>query len=380
MALYWNPWSLAGISAWFLGWILAVLVYAARPRSLQNRSLALFLALCATGFGVGVGWMFAATDAQTSLALQATSLAGFYASTPVYLLFLSTLPSRATRWLRPKPVRALLIGWAIAAPFLAVAYFDLLVGGVVEVPYAKQDSYWTPLGTRLFEAHSILTATLGVVAAVDAWRVAAPGSFARVQAKWYMSAFIIWEIAQLSAFTLIEVAFSQAAPDVRLYTAAAAVILPAAVLLLMLMMAYGLLKFQLFSLDLRIKVGLTRSMVVAPFAIAFFVVTETLEGLLPFDSYWAGLAAAGALSLLIVPLQRKANHLADRLMPGVHDERGYLDTRKETLYMAAVEGAWTDGDPTEIAVLRRIQERLGLDAKTARLLEAKALGKAQAET
>ncbi len=372
VALYWNPWALVGIASWIIGWGLAALVYASRPRHLQNRFLALYLVLLASGFGVGVGWMFAAADAATSLGLQAVSLAAYYASGPVYVLFLSTLQTRTMAWARPTWVRVSLGVWALAAAFGSVAYFDALVGGVIEVPYAKQDSYWTPLGTRVFEAQAILTATLGVVAAVGAWWEAPRNSATRVQAGWYMAAFVTWEVAQLSAFVLIEIAFGQASPDVRLYTAAAGVILPAATLILMLMLGYGILKYQLFSIDLRLKRGLSRSIVIAPFAVVFFVTTETLESVLPFESYLAGLAAAGVLSLFGIPLQRGANRLADRLFPHVRDDARYRAARGEEIYRAALEGAWEDGvrSAVEVAILRRLQEQLGLADRDARRLEA----------
>ncbi len=371
MGLYWNPWALTGIVASLVAWALAFLIYLTNPRRLQNRALALFIVTMGTGFGVGVGWMFAAADVPTSLALQAVSLAGFYASAPFYLLFLSTLPTRTMAWLRPRPVRAAL--WVAPIPLVAamVVNFDHIVAGVVEVPYARFDSYWTRLGTLIFEIQALTTASLGIVAAVGAIRESPRGGLLHRQAQWYAGTFIVWEVLQLVAFTLLEVAFRSPNPSIVLYTVAAGVLFPAASLLFMLMLAYSILKVQLFHIDLRIKMGLRRSFVVAPFAVAFFVATESLESLVPFDSYWLGLAAAGVLTLAFVPLQRWASRLADGLMPTVQESPAYRARRAREIYAAAVEGARLDGmvTGTERAMLDRLASELGISARVAVALE-----------
>ncbi len=374
VGLYWNPWALVGMVSSVVAWALAALIYFTNPGRLQNRALALFIITMGTGFGVGVGWMFAAADVPTSLALQAVSLAGFYSSAPFYLLFLSTLPTRTMAWLRPRPVRVAL--WLAPIPIvLAMLFnFDRIVAGVIEVPYARFDSYWTRTGTLIFEAQAITTATLGIVAAVGAVRESPKGGLLHRQAKWYAATFVVWEVLQLVAFTLLEIAFRQANPSIALYTAAAGVIFPGAALLFMLMLAYSILKVQLFDIDLRIKIGLQRSFVAAPFAVAFFVATESLESLVPFDSYWMGLAAAGALSLAAVPLQRAATRMANALMPGVSDSLDYRDRRAREIYAAALGGALEDGavSVTERDVLNRLGAELGLDAASMRALEGQA--------
>lgn len=373
MGFYWNPWAVTGSVALFVGWGLAFLVYFTNPTRLQNRSLAIFLAFISTGFGIGVGWMFASDDVSTSLALQAVSLAGFYCALPFYLLFLSTLPTKTMKWLRPTWVRALLWVSPLVILPLMVVNFDRLVGGVIDVPYAKFDSYWTPLGTRIFEVQALTTSTLGILAAVGALVESPVDGPTRRQAKWYAATFIVWEVLQLAAFTILEVAFRSPNPSIALYTTAAGVLFPAASLLFLLMLAYSILKVQLFGIDLHIKAGLRRGLIVTPFAVAFFLVSESLEGALPFDSFWAGLAAAGVITLGLVPLQRASGRLADRIMPGVKDTPEYRERRARDIYQAAFEVAARDGTvtPREAAMLARLASELGLeDAPGASALQA----------
>ncbi|HET6403925.1 MAG TPA: hypothetical protein VFH78_04710 [Candidatus Thermoplasmatota archaeon] len=372
MGLYWNPWAVVGCIDLVLGWALAIAIYATNPTRLQNRALALFLAMLATGFGVGVGLMFAADDAVTSLALQAVSLAGFYCAAPFYLLFLSTLPTRTMRWLRPTWIRALLWLSPLAIVPLMLANFDALVAGVIEVPYARQDSYWTRTGTLVFEAIALVTATLGIVAAVGVYRESPPGSATRRQARWYGATFITWEVLQLTGFTLLEIAFRSPTPSILLYTLAAGILYPLACLLFVLMLAYSILKAQLFDIDLRIKWTINRGTVAAVFVVVFFVVSEGAQ--LVFQERvgaWAGLAAAALLVFALAPVQRFADRLTERAMPAVEGSPAYLQFRKLEVYKGAFEAAQEDGEVTERerAVLDRLRRELGVESADAAAIE-----------
>ncbi len=380
VGLYWNPWAVTGFVAGVLGWALAVVIYAARPGHLQNRSLALFMACIASGFGLGVGVMFASDDPTTSLALQAVSLVGFYASGPFYLLFLSTLPTRTMAWLRPWPVRALL--WI--APVFAVVFvltnFDRIVAGVIEVPYAQYDSVWTPFGTRVFEIQAIVTATLGIVAAIAVVVESPRGSIARKQAYWYAATFIVWDVLQSTAFIILEVAFRSATPRLDLYTLAAGIMFPATSLLFILMFAYAILKAHIFDIDLKLKWTLTQSTVAAAFVAVFFAVSEGAATFLgdTTGSTYAGIAATALLIFAFAPLQRLAARVTDSALPHVRDTAEYRLVRKREVYRAAVESALMDGGITtkERRVLATLADELGLTGREAFDVEAEASGPA----
>lgn len=372
MGFYWNPWAVVGCVDLVLGWALAIAIYATNPRRLQNRALALFLAMLATGFGIGVGLMFAADDPVTSLALQAVSIAGFYCAAPFYLLFLSTLPTRTMRWLRATWLRAILWVSPLAIIPLMLANFDALVAGVIEVPYARQDSYWTRTGTLIFEALAVLTATLGIVAAIGVYRESPPGSATRRQARWYAATFVTWELLQLTGFTLLEIAFRSATPSLVLYTIAAGILYPAACLLFIVMLAYSILKAQLFDIDLRLKWTLSKGTLAAVFVAVFFLVSEGAQLVLQERAGpWVGLAAAAMLVFALAPLQRFADSVMHRAMPAVEPTPTYVHFRKLEVYKAAVEAAHEDGDVTsrERAVLDRLRRELDVAEADARSVE-----------
>jgi hypothetical protein len=134
-------------------------------------------------------------------------------------------------------------------------------------------------------------------------------------------------------------------------------------LLFYCLLTYGILKSQLFDIDLRLKTVLRRSMIALPFAAAFFVVTETVERflLLPFDSFWLGLLAAGSFVLLIHPIQARATAIADRLLPAVDASPDYLEGRKDEVYRNAFETFLEDG--VIAARERKVLDRLRADLK-----------------
>ena len=364
MGLYWNPYGVVGSLGCVVGLALAVLVLARGRGRSQNRFLALLLACMAVGYGFSVGVMFAADDARTSLALQAVGGVFYFALLPVYVLFLSTLPTRWMAWARPVWVRCALGVAAIAFASIPVLWFDDIVAGVVPTPYARFDAVFTNLGIRWFEVQSVLTATLGIGVALLTVHESRRGTPARRQARSYAAAFIWFDVTQLAAYTVLEFAFRVRPPVLLLYTIAAAWILPIAFFVFLLLLAYGMLRFDLFELDLHIKAGLRRGLVLTPIAIAFFVASETLEGLLPIGSYWVGLAAAGVITIFLVPLQRGAHRAVERLMPHVQDTPAYRRNRAADIYRAAYESAGQDGrfTPREHDILDTLATQLGLGA------------------
>ena len=139
------------------------------------------------------------------------------------------------------------------------------------------------------------------------------------------------------------------------------------------LLTYGILKSQLFDIDLRLKTVLRRSMVALPYGLVFLVVKEGVEQflLLPFDGFWVGLLAAGSVVLLMRPIQENAEVLANRLLPSVDASPSYLDARKEDVYRHALETFLEDGIITmrERKVLDRLRADLAIDPSRALALE-----------
>lgn len=144
-----------------------------------------------------------------------------------------------------------------------------------------------------------------------------------------------------------------------------------------LLIAYGLLKFQLFGIDLTVKTSLKRSTIVGAFIAIFFVVSEGLE-IVVSGSFgtWAGLVAAGALTAAIRPLEQGAGKVADKIMPGVEPSDDYLDRRRVEVYQAAVERAAEDRvlDEQEREVLDTLADDLDVSQETARRIEQEVFG------
>lgn len=143
-----------------------------------------------------------------------------------------------------------------------------------------------------------------------------------------------------------------------------------------LLIAYGLLKFEIFDIDRKIKLGLRGSAIAGLFVLVFFAASETVEFFLSNQfGTWAGLGAAGLLTLGFRPIEERASRLSDRAMPGVDDSPAYEHKRKVEVYQAAVERAMGDEVLTERekGILAGLRDELGLRDNEAREIEERFL-------
>jgi uncharacterized membrane protein YebE (DUF533 family) len=139
------------------------------------------------------------------------------------------------------------------------------------------------------------------------------------------------------------------------------------------LVAYALLKYQLFDIDVKVKWTIKRGTIAAAFLFVFIVVAQLGQNFLSTEYGWAaGGLAAGALLFVLAPLQRVAERVADTAMPGVSTSSEYLSYRKLEVYKATIEGAMEDGAITEKerAMLGRLREKLGISTQDAAALEA----------
>jgi hypothetical protein len=131
-----------------------------------------------------------------------------------------------------------------------------------------------------------------------------------------------------------------------------------------LLVSYALVKFQLFDIDLRMKVALRSGTVAGAFVATFFVISESAAQYFGTwaGNVWIGLAAAGLLVFALHPIARLGDRIAHRAFPGVRDTATWRQERREELYRSAVEFALMDGTITihEHRRLGRMAERLGL--------------------
>lgn len=133
-------------------------------------------------------------------------------------------------------------------------------------------------------------------------------------------------------------------------------------------LAYGIVRYQLFDIDLKIKWTIARGTIAAAFLAVFFIVAQLGQNYLTGELGWAlGGVAAGLMLFAITPLQKAAERVADVAMPGVKATPQYVASRKEESFRFAVRMAYAD------RVLSREEERnlanlaadLGIDAARA---------------
>jgi len=363
----WNPWALPGFLACAADWILAVVVYRARPDRSQNRRLAILLAVEGSWLGTELGLAFLAADFRAAYASTAVGGALLLALPSAYLAFLGTLDSPLARPFRGPFAGAALFTTGIGGALLFLGSRDRFVPGFTALPtwpYAWVPGPW--LGYFNILVAVLLTYALAV--AFTAWRRQPVGSPRRKAARAYLLATGIrdtWIVLAAAGFA------ASILWGANLFGAAEFVQVAVVYLLSALLLSYGVLSTQLFDIEFKVKLAVEKSTIVAAFALAFLVVSEVVERSLGVQGEIFGIAAAVAVGLVFRRVERVAGRLANRLMPGVEDTQTYRTVRKHEVYRAAVESALQDGEITERErnVLATVAEHMGLSTADARRIE-----------
>lgn len=240
--------------------------------------------------------------------------------------------------------------WQIATVAIAMGVFPMYVQGAITV---APPSVLPTLSTDLFFLVAIL-----VVA--GAWVWAAMGENGRL--AWF-TAWVILGVSLAGVAAGVWFGF-----DTAINSGAIGVLRVAATGLL----AYAIVRHQLFDIDLKIKWGISRGTLAAIFIATFFVVSELVSGLLSQTiGIVSGVLITGVLVFALSPLQRIADRLADSAMPHVRDTEAYRRKRAGEIYRAAVGSALEDGVVTEKErdVLATLAQELGLGPKDCREIE-----------
>lgn len=222
----------------------------------------------------------------------------------------------------------------------------------------------------------------GFAAAIHSWLIATSEAD-RERAKAFTLAFGIRDVLWTITFTM-SIAFfygyvgtgANGIPDpsstLRVLTQ---VVYALAVILYVPLVAYGVLRVQLFDVDLRIKRSIKRSTVAAAFVATFFVVSE-LAGNFLSNQLGAvlGVLLTGALVFFMDPIQRAAERVSNAAMPNTHDTPEYESYRKLQVYENALRAALEDGhiSDRQRRVLNSMIQSMGIDETIAEQLEADA--------
>lgn len=335
--------------------VVGGLALTPRPRPPANVALAAFLALQAAQIASG-----AVTDQLPTRTLaynaQVYSAAFLVALDLAYVHFLlRALDTPLVRPLKTRTGRALL--W-LATPLVALPF-------VAPTRFVGPDL--TPIGWRLaLDTADAVVVTFALACAGSAWLRAAHGSVARRRARLYAIGFGIQDATVLAFYAIIRSSSSA----VDWYDNYAS---PALFTIAMAVIGYAMLRWQLFDIDLRIRAGISRAALASFFVATFVIVAQLAQNYLTGALGWlVGGLAAGVLLVALRPLERIAERLASRAMPGVAPTNEYLAFKKLDVYRAAVESALEAGgiDVKERTMLDRLREKLGVAATDANAVEA----------
>ncbi|HUR68339.1 MAG TPA: hypothetical protein VM370_03775 [Candidatus Thermoplasmatota archaeon] len=372
MAWFLNPWAGVGYAAMLAAWGMTALLLAATPTTRQARILPLLLTLEGIGAAGGFGMMWSTDQAADAYAWQVIGMANALLISGVYLLFVSTLATPLAKPLKSRVAQAIIVLAALLGACYVVLRPGLFVATVVPV-------WWAPWEAVPGAGWDALFAILGAVslyafvATLDARRRTLPGSEARGRATLYIIAFGVRDLLYGILYFTGPLWFQRVQPLSDITVIA---FLPGATVIFCLLLGYGVLRGQLFDIDLRIRHGIRRGTLAGVFLAVFFVVATVAENYLSSTyGYLAGGAAAGLLLFAVAPLQRVAERVSHAAIPAARVTPEYLAFRKLEVYKAAVESARETGGitPKERAMLARLGVKLGLAEADARAIEGDVL-------
>lgn len=211
-----------------------------------------------------------------------------------------------------------------------------------------------------------------LAAAIDSWRVAT-SNIERSRAQIFVFAFgfrdlcwgFVYTIALLSMWGGYEIVADT--PENLLYSA---YIL--GTLIAVPMIAYGILRTQLFDIDLKIRWTIKQSTLAAVIIGFVYIVSEGASEILSAElGGIAGIIAAAVVVVFLVPLQRFAERVASAAMPGTKKTPEYIAFRKMQVYESAVSEAVQEGGIShkERTLLNHLRESLEISVEDAESIE-----------
>lgn len=364
MVLSWNPVGALGLFNALVAATLAIVIFRSRPHQLQNRRLALVLALEGAWYIGGGGILYFTDDGGAAYAAQGLTEVLYPAMVVGYLLFVATLDTPWTRPLRRRPVTLALWGLLVALPLVVIARLPLFVTGIEPASYAPWEAINGPW-RQAFRRAGLVLLVVVFAAVLEAWRRAPNGTPGRQRTGIYAVAFGARLLGPFNGTVLAGLSIAAPQPFSQ-------ILFQTTIFVYYLALAYGILRHQLFDIHVKIKWTLKQSTVAAVLLATIFLVSEGAQLLFGEERAWLGLVAGGALVFALAPLQRFAEGVADRAMPGVRPLAEMSEAERVRAYRAQVEAAYADGsvDGTERRMLEAARRALDIDAETALALES----------
>jgi hypothetical protein len=365
--LVWTWWALPGILTFVVALAAAFVVLRTAPARLLNRRLAMVLFLEGVWMAGSAGLLFIVKSQDLAFALGTVGTAAMAALTLQYFAFLGISVQSPLA----KPFRSRAVVHVIdAATLVMVALVLTNPHSFVTDPYSPGWATWNirmqGVGQWALQIHGLASLYV-LIAALSARFRTKPGSAARTRATWFAIAFGLRDL-YVGGFGFLYPIF-RPIPfwGDFLYNPMIGV----DYLIFVMFLAYGVLRTQLFNIDLKLKFALRQGTIGALVAGVFFVGSEVLESFVPADNTWYAVFTAAIIVVLLRPVESFAERIMNRLMPGVQDTPDYVGTRKNDVYRAALEGAAEDGIITERerAILNRLAEQLQLSEEEVDVME-----------
>ena len=373
-----HPIAIPGIFALACAWSLAAVVWVTGPGLRRDRLLALLLVLEGTAWASGTGFMYLMASRTGAWYMQAIFVGALVAMPATTLAFAGTLPSTLMAPLRTRTALVVLALVTLAMETYYLADPQRFIGGIIPAWYATWDADIPPITIKAFNAVG-LAGVVSFVAAISAWLQSAPGSAAKRQARAFAIAFGVHDVGLFLVMVLpghlIPPPPSGQITDVFDILGANVVTIA-----FVLLLSYGILKVQLFDIDLRIKRGLRRSTVAAVFVAVFFVVEQIAQNYLSARfGLLLGAIAAGLTLFAFSHIHHFAERVANGAMPNVKPTPEYLAYRKLEVYRAAFEDLYSENgiSDKERAMLDHMRAKLDIRPGDALAIESEVRGQSR---
>jgi len=369
----WTPVGTYGLAVGLLLLAIATVIYRVARHRTQVRLLTLVLVVEGCSYAFSSGLMYLTGSSEATYALQVVGLVFFWAAPAAYLLFIGTLPSPLARPMRSRAGRAILAALMVGMPVIFLVERHSMILGVVPGTYSPWDVEFGN-GILLWLPGVLGLASLyGLVVGIDAFRRSPKAGEQRRQMRYFLVAFGVRDVVQVANYALVVASVlgvDIAGPTLMLVFL---LLIPVTVeLVWAILLSYGVLRAQLFDIDLKLKFALKGTTLTSFFVGAFLIVSQLVQNVTSqFFGYLGGALAAGLLLFALNPLQRAADRMANAAMPRVSGSPDYIESRKAAVFCAALEGGLQDGTITdrERAMLTGLQLELGIANVEARALE-----------
>ncbi|HUR25719.1 MAG TPA: serine/threonine-protein kinase [Candidatus Thermoplasmatota archaeon] len=355
--------------AFVLTMAMSVVVLAAAPARPTNRRLSVVFFLHAVAIAI---WVLAAhLPVKVSVALGRTSTLCLLTVPILYLWFLSTLDAPLARRLRHptgQVILALLLAGFLLPVFLFRSTFET---DTLQAWFGGGYTMATSKAMLVLLQSGVPVYALALAITIQAYRRALAGTAAKDRAFWFMVGFGVHDL--FFGYRLIvllpyladgnAIPPGWVGPTIQYGR-------PLSLIGWVLLLSYGMLRHQLFDLEVRIRRGAVRTALVATLVGLFFVAGSLASRAL--ESRGSNLLALGVVAvaaIALLPLQRSLDRVLDRLLPG--PTQAELDARKLQVFGAALaEVAAADGAvaPRDLARLDELQRDLGLTTRDREVL------------